>query len=468
MKNSKLIGLLSSFTEDELNDFEDFVASPYFNKREDLLPFYQVLKGCAPTFPDYQLKKQDIFQQVFPGKPYDEKRFAYLMNYLLKLGERFLARKRYEKRMDAEELDILESFVQKGLSKHYTFLLNKIQQKYEQPLEKGTDYWFNRFRLASMRLEYFNSLKKRAMDSSFQDFSDTLDDFFMFEKLRHATSMVTLADLVSGELNLGFVDEINEKLNRNEVKDPQINMYQKLYLAYQDSNEQYFEEFLNLLKENAERSTTKVKRELYLFAINYCGRQLMKGKASYYDIVLSLYMEGVSNRALFEGEYLSPHTYINVVKLGLGLRRVEVVEEFINNFVDTLPPDKRNDAEYLSRAELLYFRKEYDDVLINLNKLTHTDIPYTLASRVLYLKAFYAQENIESLLSQITSFNQYLRRNEKISNSLKKPFANFNRCLGMIMRGKPSNFEKIKKSIEEMHPVAEKNWLLETLENELG
>ena len=44
MHNSKLIELLKSFSASELREFKDFVASPFFNKNEELSLFYAYLK----------------------------------------------------------------------------------------------------------------------------------------------------------------------------------------------------------------------------------------------------------------------------------------------------------------------------------------------------------------------------------------------------------------------------------------
>lgn len=468
MENSKLMGLLRSFDEQEWIEFGDFVASPYFNKRVALTRFYDALCCAAPGFSGQKVQKEVVFPAVFPGEPYEEKKMAYHMNYLLKLAEQFLGRKVYESKSLGEPLDILEAFVRKGQEKNFQFLEKKLKRLFEQRHSRESDYWYHRFRFASIQLEHFNTLKKRSIDPSFQEFSDTLDTFFLFEKLRHASSIATLQDLVTAEVDLGMVDEIIQFLAKAEEIAPEVDVYRYLFLAYKHSDSSYFERFLVLLRQQVETASPRIKRELFLFAINFCGRQIMSGNSSYYQVMLDLYMEGVDNKALFDGAYLSPWTYTNVVKLALGLKKIDLLEEFIETHSAHLPPGHRVDAEHLNRAELSYHKNEYGEVLDHLKKLEHSDFYYTLGSRVLLLKTFYAQDDIEPLLSQITAFNQYLRRNKKLSPSVKKPFSNFCRSLALILRSKPKKVEKVRQQIEELHPVAEKNWLLETLEKELG
>ena len=462
------MGLLRSFTEQEWNEFGDFVASPYFNKRAALVRFYRVLCEAAPDFSGKKIRKESVFSNIFPQEAYDEKKMAYHMNYLLKLAEQFLGRKVYESRAVGEQLDILEGFVKKGQEKNFRFLEKKLRRQFEERQARESDYWYHRFRFAAIQLEHFNTLKKRSIDPSFQEFSDALDTFFFFEKLRHASSIATLQDLVTAEVDLGIVDEIIQFLAKAGQVAPEVDVYRYLFLAYRYSDSSYFEAFLKLLRQQVETASPRIKRELFLFAINFCGRQIMSGDSSFYPIMLDLYMEGVDNQALFEEGYLSPWTYTNVVKLALGLKKIDLLEEFIETHSAHLPPSHRIDAEHLNRAELSYFKQEYGEVLDNLNKLEHSDFYYTLGSRVLLLKTFYARDDIEPLLSQITAFNQYLRRNKKLSASVKKPFSNFCRSLALILRSRPEKAERVRQQIEQLHPVAEKNWLLETLEKELG
>ena len=59
MKHSnKLIELLKTFSASELLAFRDFTASPYFNKREELVRLYAHLKKAAAAgFPDKKTER---------------------------------------------------------------------------------------------------------------------------------------------------------------------------------------------------------------------------------------------------------------------------------------------------------------------------------------------------------------------------------------------------------------------------
>ena len=96
MQDSKLILLVKTFNKEDWRWFKKFLLSPYFNNREELLPFFDYLRSKSTNFETKSIKKEKVFQKLFPKEKYDEKKISYLMNYLLSAAERFLAQKKIE------------------------------------------------------------------------------------------------------------------------------------------------------------------------------------------------------------------------------------------------------------------------------------------------------------------------------------------------------------------------------------
>lgn len=468
MNNSKLITLLRTFTPSELSELGDFVASPYFNKREEVIRLFDFLYQFGPKFEDESIQKDTAFKYVFPGEAYDDKQLAYQMNYLLKLSEQFLARKVYESRANSEALDTLQGLVNRKLVKHYLFLKKKIESTLDQMVAKSQYFWFDRYILKTIEVDFFTSKKQRSADPSFQELTDAIDDFFCFEKLRYGCTMASLQAFVSAEFKIGLIDELINHLRNQEKVSSHIELYKNLFLSTRDSDDGAFFSFKKLLNVEQNNVDEKEKREIYLLGINYCLKRIVNGESSFYPTALEMYVEGIENRALYEGEYLSPWTFTNVVKIALGLKEFELLEGLIDNHVANIHPSYRVDAEHLNRAELLFHKGDFSNVFDHLNELEYSDVYYRLASRLLLLKTYHAKGDIEPMLSQLAAFTMYLRRNKKISSQLKKPYLNFCQMLALIMRSKPEKMEKVRKKIQETNPVTDKTWLLETLEQELA
>lgn len=67
MKKSKLIELLGSFSGREWSNFQDFVASPYFNRNQAVTALCVLLREQAPAFES--VERSVIFVKFFPNNP---------------------------------------------------------------------------------------------------------------------------------------------------------------------------------------------------------------------------------------------------------------------------------------------------------------------------------------------------------------------------------------------------------------
>lgn len=464
MKNSKLIELLRSFDQLEFQQFCDFVESPYFNKNQDLIDLSFYLEKTAPKFPVNKIKKEVVFAALFPGEPFDKKKMAYLMNYLLKLGERFLAVKRYEEETVLSNCHVLGQFVDRNLGKHYNYLFNKTRQELDKPDRKDGKGFYHQYLLSQVETRHFYSKQIRKFDPSLQSVSDELDNFYFFHKLKYSCEMLNRQAIIKADYQLTFVEEVkNYLLHRSDI-DPLIEIYLHIFLSLSFPEEEtYFEKLMDLIELHALGIDQKTRREIYLYAINYCARNIRKGE-KYTSIMLQLYMKGIKNKSLFDDAYLSHWTYSNVVKLALRLQRYELAETFIKENGVSLPPHLREDAEHYNLAELHFYKGEYDLVLTNLNQLHFTDLHYHLGSRVIMLKTYHELDAEEPLLSLLASFTVYLRRNKKISLPMKKNCLNFCTLLHQVLRRNPRKWNTLGEDILNTQPLAERAWLMNVWE----
>lgn len=468
MKKSKLIEMLESFSSQEMQRFVEFVSSPYYNKNEDLIRFVQILQKTHPDFPADKVKKEKVFQKLFPGQPFDKKELAYNMNYLLKLGEQFLAAEHYQLRPYLGDFHLLEEFSQRKLEKHYNFLYNKTATQLSDYQTNGQNQssFFQRYQLAEIASNHFISQSVRKFDPNLQNSADALDEFYFFQKLKYTCEMLNRQAIISGNYEIKFIDEIEPYLSKNSGASPLIAIYLRIYQSYSNpDNEKSYEALLKLIKEHAPTIDKALLREIYLYALNYALRKT-RTSPEYRIKVLDLYVEGIENRALFEGEYLSHWTYSNVVKVALRHRSFEWIKEFIEEHKQFLSPQFREDAYHFNLAEIYYRHKNLDKVFDHLNQVHFSDLHYHFGSRVMLIKTYYEQDELEPLLSQLASFSIALRRNKKISSQLKASYINFCNILNQILRRNRKKREKIKESIDTLKPLVERTWLQQVWEGE--
>ncbi|MDX1666547.1 MAG: hypothetical protein R3350_04935, partial [Saprospiraceae bacterium] len=332
MKNSKLISLLSSFSASEMSRFCDFVASPFFNKREELLPMIDYLADLAPDFPEEKVRKEVVFRAIFPDRKFDKKQMGYLMNYLSKLGEQFLGVSGCEADEIQFELYTLREFVVRKLEKHYNFQRRKLKRVLEDsPQESERDYYYQ-YQFSRIASEHFISSKTvRRYDENLQLASDRLDDYYFLNKLRFSCEMLNRRSILSAEYETPFVEEVSNHLLRREERRPLTDIYLQIFESLNHQGSEFtVQQLLATIQRQSEKVAVENRREIYLYAINICAQQIRKGKEELLPVALQLYKDGISDKSLFDGEYLSHWTYNNVVKLALRLRRFDWTESFIH------------------------------------------------------------------------------------------------------------------------------------------
>jgi hypothetical protein len=465
MEKSKLITLLKTFNSSELKQFSDFVASPYFNTNEDLIRFWDYLVRWAPDFPKGKLKKEKVFGAVYPGQPFDGKQLGYLMNYLLKLGERFLGMQHYEQKTQLEQFHILKEFSNRDLNKHFNFLYKKMSASLEEAGKENSENTYYRFLLSELASDHAIHLKSKSFDRYFQQATDHLDEFYFVNKLKFSCEMLNRQKILSSDYQLHFAEEVKSYLMEHDHHNPLTSIYLQIYQILESAETaELFDRLMDLIKAQGSKIQREELRTIYLYAINFSLRNMRKGERRFISIALDLYLEGIKSRALFEEEYLSPRTYTNVIKVALMSERYDWIEEFIQTYHHYLPPKDKEDALHYSLAELFYHRKDYDKVLEHLNQLQFSDIQYHIGSRVLLLKTFYESDEIDAMLSLLASFSTYLRRNKNISQGFKKTHLNFCNLFHQTMRLNHRNWEALREQIQTTQPLAERSWLLKVWE----
>ncbi|MFM8489654.1 MAG: hypothetical protein ACKOCH_25240, partial [Bacteroidota bacterium] len=92
MISEKITTLLSAFSRVELNRFRRYIQSPYLNDQPDALPLFDVLcrqlnKGEAPE----PIRKVTVWEQLYPGRPFNSAHLRRLTSDLTQLAMRFIA-----------------------------------------------------------------------------------------------------------------------------------------------------------------------------------------------------------------------------------------------------------------------------------------------------------------------------------------------------------------------------------------
>ena len=97
MISSKAIELLKSFSEAEFKEFGLFAASPYFNRENVQVKFYEILKKHYPDFSSRTFTKEQIYKKLYPGKTFSDGVMRNILSKTLELAENFISIQHFQK-----------------------------------------------------------------------------------------------------------------------------------------------------------------------------------------------------------------------------------------------------------------------------------------------------------------------------------------------------------------------------------
>ncbi|MBK7253139.1 MAG: hypothetical protein IPI04_04265 [Ignavibacteria bacterium] len=161
MLKSSLLEITRTFTKQELAKLEDFVRSPYFNKKENVTKLFLEIKKYAPSFTDANLEKGRGMEKLIPGKDYNYGILKNLIFDLYGLAETFAVDLKFRKdRLKYDEY-VLDMFLERGLNKSFNNKYNSIFRTMSTYPEGLSNYSINEYcdfmaRIHNSKCNYHN------------------------------------------------------------------------------------------------------------------------------------------------------------------------------------------------------------------------------------------------------------------------------------------------------------------------
>lgn len=461
MENSKLLDLLGSFSVREWRSFKDLLRSPFFNRNEAVIRLCDWLAERIPV--SGRVDRAAAYEAIFPGTVYQDAQLNHTMSALLKLGEAFVGLLEWRKDGFLPDFMTLKGLSERGLDKHYRYQFERINQEMAQESNQSARGLLHRYQFENLEAYRLQQQGRPGYNAYVQGTADSLDNFYLAEKLRCTCFMLTSERLLAVPYQLRFAEEINEYLCRCEPESlsPIVWAY---HLVYQILRKPEAHHEFERLKTALPALQSKLHRaeieEIYQHAINYCNLQIIQADSRYVAEALNLYVWGLDAGILLQNAQLSPWHFKNIIKLALRLAKYDWTEEFIRTRTPLLPREFREDAFHYNLAELYYYTKQNDQALEHLNKVEFTDVSYHLGAKIMLAKIYFEMDALDALDSLLHAFGIYLRRNKIISEDIRKTYLNFVTILGKLIKANPAQFPALRAKIEATPLLAARTWLL--------
>jgi hypothetical protein len=481
MTKSKVIDILKTFNTVELKGFRDFIHSPVHNRNKKVRILFEIIKKHSPEYEDEKLKKENLYNILYPGKTYNDVVMRILISDLLKLSEEFLAYINYRKRGINIKKCLLEELKERKLD---TLFRRNFKQAEELLLDDSTiDFkHFNELQvLYSLKIDFLISRDKQTEIAedvlkqgeymiyfSLSSLLNTVHELLQHEEILNINFENNIVKKFFDNLNL---DEIYKYIGNSSSEYAGIAMvYYYMYKAYLFTNDdKYFFKLKECIEKHFYRFNREEKFNLLIIMESICSNKIGYGKTDFYNYLMEIYELMISESIWGHSKtsYIQINLFRNIFYTAVILERFDWATDFVDTYKNRLIPEQRENMVSFSNALILFEKREFENALIQINKVNYNFFVFKFDARVLLLKIYFELNLQEQVYSMIDSFSHFLSNNKNILKHDKERFGKFLKYMKLIMKIKTASngndYKSLELQLKNDTSVIAKKWIQEKL-----
>jgi hypothetical protein len=463
--NTKLAGVIRSLTRSERARCRKFLESPYFNTNQDLVKLFSAVDTLLQK--DKSLEKHSLWKKL-RKEPYNDVRFRKYCSDLSKLLEHFLAQLAFEADTDQQQVFLLKSLKSRDeAEKLRNSIMRAAQSLADNPPHIDVEFYLHQYQVQRSFYDIFDFETRRSDKANLEEISANLDLLYFSEKLRISCEILQRKNFKTFDYKSSFTEELRTYLKETDLihKSPIIALYYQVFLMWKNfEDESHYYRLKELIGEYGSLLPPETAVEdLYTTAQNYCVQRINQGNRKYLNELFDIFKMMIENGLLTIGGEMNPWYFRNIIVVALRLGEYEWTENFIASFKDFLPDGLKQNAVSYNLAQLYFYQKKYDDVVVQLHTVDYDDLSYNLNSKTLLLATYYELDEIDLLESHAETFNTFLKRRRDFPDERKGPYRDLIRFTRKLIRILPNDqdaLNKLKEDILAKKNVANANWLL--------
>ena len=491
MLKSSLLDILRTFSKQELTKFEDFVRSPYFNKKENVLQLFLGIKRHAPSFESNDLEKESVWKLLFPEREYNYGIMKNIIHDLTKLSEKFILLEHYSEDSYRCEYDLIEAANSRNIQRFTSGKIDQFEKRVRSEIDPNKhsrieDYLYitsNYYYAKSSFIQEYNLKHER--EDSLRLASDHLFFYFLANsfKLIHNTFAhevqgnrpvsKTLLDTFFTKLRDNSILE-DILLKENEFKDNLSKIVICFYLMHKaltsDGDGAEYEKFKSYLQENIYLFSAIELQNLNNCRLT-CSINLRTPNENSAKESLEWYKFLMERNILFQRNGLITTSVMsNVVNYSVKLNETGFAEEFLKKYACKLPDESRDNTYNYCMAVILFSNGEFGKSLECLSQISDEKLLRKYFLKKLYLKIYYELSDYESFVYAFDTFSHFKRRNKLANESRAITFDNFGNYIRRLFKLRNSydkfESEKLRKDVV-TNLNKEQSWFIEKIK-EIG
>lgn len=484
MIKSTLLDLIRTFSEEELSKLEDFIKSPYFNKKENLINLFLELKNNYPDFSKENIKREVVWKKLYPDKNFNYGTMKNMIYDLLKICEKFILHEAYDRNRLRAYSDLIQELNKRNLFKHVSTKFLSFDNDFNINILKSLDISVQDYYLLLSEVYWFIIVNAGEWDSGIKRERDAASEKMIYSFLIYLFKAYYNNKVLKFNENKGdddgilyiFMKMIDDKnmntifniAKRNSDEDYKIlKCYYTLYQLADSESKEDFEKLKKSIHEIKDLLNKKDLRNLFVILSNSLvhNNSVFENKDEEFSKIFDLMIE--NDVFTEQNGVLMDFKFINYIVINSNLNRIKEVENFILRFKDKLSEDKKINAYNFAMASLCFIKGEYKKSLEYSLKIGFEFLQMKFYVRNLQLMNFYELNDYESFVLALDSYKHFTKKNKKIQDLRKELNSSFYQNVKKLfyLRNKfdQFDFENLQNEILKI-PQTKKSWILKKLD----
>lgn len=441
MLKSSILEILRTFSKQELAKFEDFVRSPYFNKKNNVVRLFLELKKFAPEFNDETLKKEKVWVNLFPGKEYNYGILKNLIFDLNQLADQFIMDLKFREDDYTKNEYLLNGYLERELKNIFSNKYNSLIKQYGSTMNNSDDQSVNDYfrflsKLYDRKLKYQHTFDRRQLSSD--------DPMINRDSCQIANLLILMFGsyndilVMSGEKNADVIDHpvillldavtpVMERLldsieNNSEINSLYLRIHYKMYLAMKERTEQSYMEFRNLFFDNMDTFTNNDKHDMHYCLITAVYLTKNRKEIHRYREIINVLDSMADNNVITEkgNDRIPYHVFYLYITTAFTLLDSGKIKSFSDRFLKHLDPVKEMNMRIYVNFMTEFLSGNFTEALRQLSLL---ELDYTgMKIGVRYHKAMcmYETDDYEMFLNESDNLKHFMKNNDFLTDEHKR------------------------------------------------
>ncbi|MBK7159937.1 MAG: hypothetical protein IPH77_15750 [Ignavibacteria bacterium] len=157
MLNTSVISVFKTFSRDEVKRFEEFLLSPYYNKKSVLVNLFKIIKKHEPEYNSSLLERKKIWNKLYRDKDFNYGVMKNLIYDLGKAADKFIELQNYESNEKLSGLILMQEQMERNLNTAFEKSFKAYNSQLSE-MKQDNEYFYYHYRILKMEREFTSHL----------------------------------------------------------------------------------------------------------------------------------------------------------------------------------------------------------------------------------------------------------------------------------------------------------------------